>query len=123
MKWEKEWKDGWEQGDGTIRSLYYGCRPPLPGNGAERDARLLGNLGDAKPSRGVMEKHERGGVELSALPLVLCVFHISVFIQLWMRAQHRFNNEALHHNRNNTVRPAVGYPWEHAVPQNKNKKN
>lgn len=28
--------------------------PPLPGNGAERDARLLGNLGDAKPELGVM---------------------------------------------------------------------
>lgn len=24
--------------------------PPLPGNGAERDSRLLGNPGDAKPN-------------------------------------------------------------------------
>ena len=43
-------RDEREQGDGPLRSLYYGCRPPLPGDGAEQDARLLGNLGDAKPS-------------------------------------------------------------------------
>lgn len=51
----------------------------VAGQRSERDARLLGNLGDAKAFAWC---DGEGGVELSALPLVLCVFHISVFIQL-----------------------------------------
>lgn len=32
---ERQREEGGEQGDGPLRSLYCGCRPPLPGNGAE----------------------------------------------------------------------------------------
>lgn len=51
----------------------------VAGQRSERDARLLGNPGDAKPLRGAMEKVGRSSPPSHS---VLCVFHISVFIQL-----------------------------------------
>lgn len=48
METERQRREGCEQGDGLYRSLYYSCRPTLPGNRVERDARLLGNPRDAK---------------------------------------------------------------------------
>lgn len=69
------------EGDGLHRSLYFGRRPPLLGNGAKQDAMLLGNLRDARHNVAVKRNGGHGGVELLCcftFLLTVCSSHFSV---------------------------------------------